>query len=264
MTKRCTLALALVTASLSTESMAESFELAPCLSDECMPASDVPVSHSEIEGMEAEFIRPPEMNAAEVSEPEAAAAAPAPASSPRHFRPWIFMQIRQFAAAGVNRGSLYTTDFDVGVGIPLGTPYLSMALGASLSLGAYQDVTERTVGMYMGMGMFLDARLRLNVEGPARMFVVSGARINLGGPLDHGPDPVGDECPSFSTAEGSFGFGAEFSWGRQGLVSMSLRGVRRRALGEMHFAADSTNPPLSSTRAAWGFAATIQLGAHFD
>lgn len=187
-------------------------------------------------------------------------------TTPTHFKPWLFLQLRQFGATGINRGSLYTTELNFGAGIPLGTPHLALLVGASMVGGAYRDVTDRTVGGYVGMGMFLDLRLRLNVDGPVRMFVVGGGKINLGGPLRHGPDVdvESEECPSLTNVEASFGLGAEFSWRRQGLFSLSVRGVRRRSISELSFAANGTNPPITSTRGAWGVSATIEIGAYFN
>lgn len=188
------------------------------------------------------------------------------APTPTHFKPWIFLQLRQFGATGINRGSLYTTELNFGAGIPLGTPYVALVIGASMVGGAYRDVTDRTLGGYMGMGMFLDLRLRLNVDAPVRMFMVGGGKINLGGPTQHGPDVdlESDECPSLANVEASFGLGAEFSWRRQGLFSLSVRGVRRRSISELSFAANGTNPPITSTRGAWGVSATIEIGAYFN
>lgn len=233
--------------------------LAQCASAECS---------IELANLEAAILPPPpatapEPSVAERNAEDATANAPA---TPSHFKPWLFLQLRQFGATGINRGSLYTTELNFGVGIPLGTPYVALAIGASMVGGAYRDVTNRALGGYMGMGMFLDLRLRLNVDAPVRMFMVAGGKINVGGPTQHGPDVdvESDECPSLSNVEASFGLGAEFSWRRQGLFSLSVRGVRRRSISELSFAANGTNPPITSTRGAWGVSATIEIGAYFN
>lgn len=246
MTNRLALAaLALAMTGVSTLSSAQ------CVSGEC----------AELATIEAAILPPlstaPEQYGSNGPSPRSVA-------TPTHFKPWIFLQLRQFGATGINRGSLYTTELNFGAGIPLGTPYVALVVGASVMGGAYRDVTNRTLGGFMGMGMFLDLRLRLNVTSPVRMFLVSGGKINLGGPTQHSADVEGDDCPSLTNVEGSFGLGAEFSWRRQGLFSLSVRGVRRRSVGELSFAANGTNPPITSTRGAWGVSATVEIGAYFD
>lgn len=248
MTNRLALvALALAMTGVSVDTSAQ------CASSECS------ITLAAIEAA----ILPPSPPAAP-EEYASTAESPSPVATPAHFKPWIFLQLRQFGAAGINRGSLYTTELNFGAGIPLGTPYVALLLGVSMVGGAYQDVTDRTVGGYVGMGMFLDVRLRLNVNDPVRMFMVTGGKINLGGPTEHGEELEADECPSLANVEASFGLGAEFSWRRQGLFSLSVRGVRRRSISELSFAANGTNPPITSTRGAWGVSATVEIGAYFD
>ncbi len=191
---------------------------------------------------------------------------PTDSSIPNHFKPWLFAQLRQFGAVGNNRGSFYTTELDFGFGLPLGTPHLSLVIGASFVGGAYRDVNTRDMSGYISLGVFVDTRLRLNVRSPVRVFLATGARFNIGGPLGHVSESgeEEDDCPSLANVEASFGLGAELNLGRQGLLSFSVRGARRRSIGDYSFAANGTNPPVEATRGIWGVVAAIEIGAYFD
>lgn len=202
--------------------------------------------------------------------PNAAVPEPPREPTPKSSNAWLFLQLRQFGALGINRGALYTSEFDFGFGLPLGTPHLSWVLGGSVSLGSTRDAATRQHSLYAGMGVFTDLRLRFNVQGPVRMFAVTGARLNLGGPVHSGSEEPSfsasgeEECPSQSSVEASFGLGAEVLFGRQGMFSLSVRGVRRRAIAGLPFAANGMNPPVDSTRAMWGVVGSIEVGVFFD
>ncbi|MEM7604254.1 MAG: hypothetical protein AAF411_02765 [Myxococcota bacterium] len=183
----------------------------------------------------------------------------------------LFVQLRHFSPAGINQGAFQLTSFEFGARISTRSAHIKLDVGALMNFGSYRDPLSRDSSGFVGLGFLMDLFVHINPADPVRFFVVGGTRFTMGGAQHAAPDTSGpldevdeEECPSLITVEASLGLGADIAFGGVGLFSLSVRGVRSRALGELRFAANGVNPPVASTRGVWGVAATARIGVRYD
>ncbi len=114
----------------------------------------------------------------------------------------------------------------------------------------------------------LDARLYLNPRSPLQLFVLGGVGLGFASASTSlTPSVAPGDCPGDAMIfyDLSGGLGAELRLGRQASLLATARLVRRaRAAGELTFATESVNPPLTARDEALGASFGLALVGYFS